>query len=555
MIIYEDKYFNDDYYTDMVNSIINIIRIKGINKVSIFLDRSPLLIVIIYELFKNKIAFVPIDTNLPQKRINNILNDNSDIVITQKYYKEICDGYKAIFIDDIPNVLDTNNAIWNSSELAYILYTSGSTGKPKGVEITREALINFIDGISAIIDFSPNKKIACFTTVSFDIFFLESIVALYKGVTVVLANEEEQHNPKLMSELIINNDVDMIQMTPSRMLLLYNYDNELVCLKNVKEIMIGGEPFPLNLLKILQSKTNAKIYNMYGPTETTIWSTVSDLTNSNSVTLGTPIKNTQIFIVDENSNLVENGQIGEICISGKGLAKGYYKQGTLTSEKFVYLPRYPKIMVYKTGDLGKFLDNGELCFIGRIDNQVKIRGYRIELEEIEFYINQYNGISQSAVKVVNINETNKILEAVYTTNEDINIDELKGYLAENLPEYMIPSKFTRLSEFPYTINGKIDRNKLNILTGSPKEEKSQDILSEIQQEIINIIKHDLNDSLDTDIKLDMNLSDLGIDSVMFVKIIVEIESVFNFEFDNEKLLFTAFPRIIDLIDYVLFKIS
>lgn len=553
MIIYEDKYFNDSYYTDIVNSIINIIKIKGINKVSIFIDRSPLLLVIIYELFKNDIAFIPIDTKLPHKRINDILSDNEGLVITQKCYKNLINEYDTIFIDDIPNILDIRNEIWNSSELAYILYTSGSTGKPKGVEVTREALINFIDGISEIIDFSPNKKIACFTTVSFDIFFLESIVALYKGVTVVLANEEEQHNPKLMSGLIINNDVDMIQMTPSRMLLLYNYDNELVCLKNVKEIMIGGEPFPLNLLKILQSKTNAKIYNMYGPTETTIWSTVSDLTNSNSVTLGNPIKNTQIFIVDENSNIIENGQIGEICISGKGLAKGYYKQEALTSEKFVYLPQYPNVMVYKTGDLGRFLDNGELCFIGRIDNQVKIRGYRIELEEIEFYINQYNGISQSAVKVVNINETNKILEVVYTANADINIDELKYYLSENLPDYMIPSKFTRISEFSYTINGKIDRKELNILTEFSKEEKCHTILSEIQQEIINIIKQNLNNSLD--IKLDMNLSDLGIDSVMFVKIIVEIESVFNFEFDDEKLLFTAFPQIIDLIDYVSDKVK
>lgn len=224
-------------------------------------------------------------------------------------------------------------------DVVYILYTSGTTGTPKGVKVTWEGLLNFIEGISEIIDFSPGKRIACFTTVAFDIFFLESIMALYKGLTVVLANEDEQRNPRLMAKLIHDNAVDMVQMTPSRMQVLLNHDKELSCLKNVKEIMIGGEAFPLGLLKTLQAKTNAKIYNMYGPTETTIWSTVSDLTQKDRIDIGRPIKNTEVYIVDESLSILPEGQVGEICIAGKGLARGYVGKNDLTIEKFIYLPQ------------------------------------------------------------------------------------------------------------------------------------------------------------------------------------------------------------------------
>lgn len=192
--------------------------------------------------------------------------------------------------------------------------------------------------------------------------------ALYKGLTVVLANDDEQRSPKLMAKLIQDNDVDMIQMTPSRMQLLLNHDKELSCLKNAKEIMIGGEPFPLSLLRTLQEKTTAKIYNMYGPTETTIWSTVSELTNKDRIDIGHPIKNTEIYIVDENLSILPDGEAGEICIAGKGLAKGYVNRDDLTAEKFIYLLQKPDVRVYRTGDLGCYLPDGDFEYLGRTDN-------------------------------------------------------------------------------------------------------------------------------------------------------------------------------------------
>lgn len=394
------------------------------NRLGLILDRNKSLISAMYNCLNKKITYVPVDPNYPSSRIEKILNDAEvNTVITHKKYIEKVRGINAICIDE--NEYVDFDVVIAENNISYILFTSGSTGTPKGVEVTREGLFNFIEGISEIIDFSPEKRIACFTTVAFDIFFLESIMALYKGLTVILANEEEQRNPRFMAQLIRDNAVDMVQMTPSRMQLLLNHDKELSCLKNVKEIMIGGEPFPLSLLHTLQEKTTAKIYNMYGPTETTIWSTVSDLTCKDRIDIGRPIKNTEIYIVDGNLSILPAGEVGEICVAGKGLAKGYVGRDDLTKEKFIYLSQNHDVRVYRTGDVGRYLPDGDLQYLGRTDNQVKIRGHRIELEEIETHLNQFEGINQSVVIATEKSETDKVLEAFYTS--DNHIDMIVSY--------------------------------------------------------------------------------------------------------------------------------
>lgn len=320
-------------------------------RIGILLDRNVALISTIYNCFFNNITYVPLDLSWPDERINDVVSiAQIDAVLTNKKHAHRLNNIKTIVVDDESAVSFEKNH--NSNEIAYILFTSGSTGTPKGVEVKRESLFNFIEGISEIIDFSEEKRIACLTTVSFDIFFLESIMALYKGLTVVLANDDEQRNPNLMAKLIQDNAVDMIQMTPSRMQLLMNRDRELSCLKSVKEIMIGGESFPLSMLRTLQAKTTAQIYNMYGPTETTIWSAVSDLTRKERIDIGRPIKDTKIYIVDEELSILPNGQSGEICIAGDGLAKGYIGRDDLTAKMFIFLPQKPDVRVYRTGDMG-----------------------------------------------------------------------------------------------------------------------------------------------------------------------------------------------------------
>lgn len=513
-------------------------------RVAVIMRRSPELIFAIYQLFKSGITYIPIDPNNPIERIEFILNESKPDVV----------------LSDDPTIFNCTNEKRNAGiDLAYILYTSGTTGNPKGVGITKENLINFVHGITDIIDFSANKRIACLTTISFDIFFLESIMALSKGITVVLANEEEQRNPKLMAQLIENNEVEMIQMTPSRMQLLLNHDKELLCLKNVKEIMIGGEPFPLSLLRSLQAKTTAKIYNMYGPTETTIWSTVSELTYKDRIDIGRPITNTEIYIVDEGLSILQTGQSGEICIAGSGLANGYVEREDLTAKKFIYLPQKPDVMVYRTGDMGRYLPDGELEYLGRTDNQVKIRGHRIELEEIESHLNQLEGIKQSIVIALETSETDKILQAFYTSDFDIKSKIITSYLSEKLPSYMVPVVFKHVESFIQTENGKIDRKRVLEcveikVNDSVTESFNKSELNAIQKKAFEVIVSTLGSKIG-DVTIETEITGAGVDSITFIKIVVALEGEFDFEFDDEMLLITKFPTIKTMLDYTGSKIK
>lgn len=560
-IIFENILFDSQAIDSSIKDIIELYKhnMVSIEKpIGIALNRTQQLIIAILAALDYGVPFLPIDLSLPVERINYMLtNSGINTVLTSQSYSKLFANNVLIYSHDNKK----SNLQYKPSkqnELAYVLYTSGSTGIPKGVQVRREGVVNFIDGISEIIDFSAGKRIACLTTVSFDIFFLESITALYKGLTVVLANEEEQHNPKLMAKLIRDNDVDMIQMTPSRMQLLLNHDKELSCLKNVSEIMIGGEPFPLSLLRTLQEKTTAKIYNMYGPTETTIWSTVSDLTNKNHIDIGRPIKNTEIYIVDENQCILPDGQDGEICIAGKGLAKGYVGRDDLTTEKFIYLPQKPDIRVYRTGDLGRYLADSNLEYLGRNDNQIKIRGHRIELEEIELHLNQIEGIKQSVVIALETSENDRVLEAFYTSEISIDSKAISDYLSSKIPSYMIPGIFKYVKEFIQTANGKIDRKRVlecvEIKVNCESQKAISDGLTEIQKKALDVIVSNLDAKVLDNVSLNMNFASVGLDSITFIKVIVALEGEFNFEFDDEMLLITAFPTIKSMIDYVDSKI-
>lgn len=542
-IIYKDNHYDKTDYNEFVKRHIdNPCNIKTM----LIMRRTPELIFAMCMCLERNNTVIPIDPAYPKKHIDYIIKDSAP----DKIISDI-DSYNDLFQEKRSNIIQ--------NDVAYILYTSGSTGHPKGVEVTYEALSNFIEGISETIDFSPGKRIACLTTISFDIFFLESIVALNKGLTVVLADEEEQRNPKLMAKFIQDNAVDIIQMTPSRMQLLLNYDKELICLKSVKEIMIGGEAFPFGLLQTLQEKTTARIYNMYGPTETTIWSTISNLTYKDHIDIGRPIKNTEIYIMDDSLTLLPSGQIGEICIGGKGLAKGYVGRDDLTAEKFIYLPQKPNVRVYRTGDMGRHLPDGDLEYLGRTDNQVKIRGHRVELEEIESHLNQIKGIHQAVVIALETNETDKILQAFYTSDATLNQKEITDYLSSKLPEYMIPVRFKRVESFLQTENGKIDRKRVlqcvEIKTGDdlPEESKLSE-LNAVPQKAFGVIKSTLAPK-NEDVTLETSFVEAGVDSITFVNLVVALESEFNFEWDDEMLLITAFSTIRSMVEYVDSKIS
>jgi acyl carrier protein len=553
-VIYNNKTYGYKDIILYVNAIYDIIEKlpKKTMRIGIVLDRNIWLIGSILGSIYSGCTYVPISKSLPETRIKVILDDaNCDLLIIDTQNEHLCKPYNCLNVDKV--IINNDEIIreYKFNKIINIIYTSGTTGKPKGVKVTREGMLNLIESLSEIIDFSTKKKIACLASISFDIFFVESIMSLIKGLTVVLMSENQKYNPKYFMEFIEKNNIDILQMTPSMLQFLVNYDENLISLKNVKEILIGGEQFPLNLLKILQKNTIAKIYNLYGPTETTIWATVSDLTKKCEIDIGKPLKNIFITIANENCEEIPVGEIGEICISGVALAEGYLGADKLTNEKFL-TKKNKNIYFYRTGDLGRYNKDGYLEYLGRIDNQIKIRGYRIEPEEIEANINKFDDIFQSIVIARTINGNDKIIEAYYVSNKEIDNNMLAEYLKKNIPEYMIPNKYIRVESFSYTQNGKIDRKylydrKYNVIG----ELSIHSGLDEIQKRIYDIIRNILSEQSFNDVNLETKFTEIGLDSITYVKLIIALEQEFQVEFSDEILLLSGFSTVKSLIEYLI----
>ena len=376
---------------------------KGVKQqdiIGIMLNRSPEMIIGLIAILKCGATYLPIDPEYPAERISYMLeNSETKLVLvnsnTEKYVPENC---SKINVKNIENQNRENlNLKINESSLVYLIYTSGSTGKPKGVQITNRNLNNFIKGMKKEIDFNPDKTIVSVTTICFDIFGLEMWCSLTSGLTLVVANELEQNMPALLNKLCLENNVNMIQTTPSRYSVIFEDTNNLKFLKNITDILVGGESLNEKILANMKKHSKARIFNVYGPTETTIWSTIKELTNEEKITVGKPIANTQCYILNKNHKLLPLNIPGELYIGGDGVSNGYLKRDDLNEEKFIKSPFIENSKVYNTNDLAYFTENGEIVHLGRTDFQVKIRGYRIELGEIENAIEKNKNISQAVV--------------------------------------------------------------------------------------------------------------------------------------------------------------
>lgn len=450
---------------EMSNDVAGYIKKQGYKKdsiVAIMIPRSIEMIIYILGVLKSGLAYLPIDPAYPADRVDYMLDNSKAVMIVSN--QELCKNimYSCKFVDyeqyHFRNSDEEIQVDIDGNDLAYVIYTSGSTGKPKGVMIEHKAVTNFIYGMNEVISFKDNSTILNLTTVSFDIFFVETLLPLTNGLQVVIADEREQINPHALKKLIKIHNVNMMQVTPSRLKLLFTEEDEIF--NQIDTLMVGGEPFPELLLPRLSKYSRMKVYNMYGPTETTIWSTIKDLTGQEKVTIGYPILNTQIYILDEEGKLVKEGNVGELCIGGLGVARGYIGRDELTREKFVTNSPWIDERYYKTGDLVRCLETGELECLGRVDNQVKIRGYRVELEEIENCLLSSGLIKNCAVGVKESKDGTKYLCAlvIYRFQEDE--QALMDYAKLNLTEYMIPTEIITVSSLPMTQNEKLDRNEL-----------------------------------------------------------------------------------------------
>lgn len=545
---------NEMFYSDGLKKKVKVIEDKFSsnsifdqnNLVAIAVPRSVYLIASVIACLDCGIVYLPIDIEgQPKNRINYALNSaNIQTVVTLSSVNYDFGDRNIIYLDKC-NIESDNIKLSFDSELAYILYTSGTTGNPKAVEVTRKGLINFIVSIPRIIKFAENDIIASFTNFTFDIFFLEAVLPLYCGMTVVLATKEQMENPRKSVKLLLDKKVTMLQSTPSRLRLLKLIDSELNCLKNLKTIMIGGEPFPVELLCSLQKIKDCNIYNMYGPTETTIWSSIADLTNTHEIHIGLPIHNTNFYLLDNNLNPVSKGQQGEICIGGLGLADGYLDNIKQTEKSFVYLPFKPFERVYITGDLGFYDENDKLIFIGRKDSQIKINGNRVELEEVEECLNSLKNID---ISVVCFDFEHNELIAFYMAQYEIDEHETINELKQLIPDYMIPHKYVLIEKIYYTDSGKVNRKEmLNIYYKKIANSDFDYNKSEIGKKITDIAVNILNSKV---IDMSEPLDLIGFDSIKYITFIVELENEFDIEFGEDKLTMASFKDMNELMNYL-----
>ena len=548
-LVFEDRKVTYNNLNEMTNCMANYLTEKGINKgnkVALLLKRSEKLIVSILAILKCGATYIPLDISYPQKRIEYILNDsNPEFVITEEglQFENKLVLNDETFIHIISNYgKESITNIYNPDSSAYIIYTSGSTGNPKGVVISNNNLLNFVLGINNELNLNENDSLASITTVSFDIFGLEMFVTLLNGCKLVLANNTQCVNGNELNLLCVNNSVNVIQTTPTKLKLLLEQNNNLF-IKQMQKIILGGENITTKFIEELNNITDADIYDAYGPTETTIWSTISKLKNANKIVAGKPISNTNIFILDKKQRLLPVGVEGELAISGDGLATGYYNNISSTNSHFVYNKVLRK-RIYLTGDFCKINFDGNLEVLDRIDLQVKVNGQRVELQEIEKNINQFNNINNSIV-ILKDNKLVCFYDLIDKKNK-VKSNDVISYLYDKLPLYMIPKEYYYLQEIPLTLNGKLDRKQVNSIEIEDKKSvehikpitKIQKDIYEIWKKVITNREFGVNDPF----------FELGTDSLDAIKVQIDLLSL-GIHIDYADLF--KYPTIIDLEKLIL----
>lgn len=455
----------DERSNQLANYLIENYEVKKEEVIGIMMDRSDRFVIAILAIWKAGAAYVPVDMEFPRSRKEHIFKDTQiKVLLTQSDCIFDLDYFSGqifamdIQMDAIESSKDSLKRIANPDNLAYIIYTSGSTGQSKGVMIEHGAIVNTVQSQHTIFEIKEGDKGLQFASISFDASVWEIVAFLTSGATLCIINESNKKNPALLEAFIADQQISFATLPPAYMQLLQTDQ-----IKSIKQLVTAGEAAAID--EALAFAKYGTYYNAYGPTESSICATIFKIEpgasfDSPTIPIGKPICNTQIYILDRNEKLLPIGATGEICIGGDGLARGYLNQSLLTAEKFVANPFKPGERIYKTGDHGKWLPDGNLDFIGRKDEQVKMSGYRIELGEIENVLKKHPQIAAATV-VVKVNPTKeKELVAYVLCKETVTTTELHAYLSEALPIYMIPEQFVYLKELPLTSNGKVDKKRL-----------------------------------------------------------------------------------------------
>ncbi|MBM7114472.1 non-ribosomal peptide synthetase [Archangium primigenium] len=435
--------------------------------VGLMVSRSELLLVGQLGILQSGAAYLPLDAHLPPERLAALVADAGvQCVVVDGLHAAQAEalGRDVLQVEPLAPVTTPVPSRAGPEDVAYVLYTSGSTGKPKGVQVPHRAVVNFLAAMARALPLDgEGLRFLCTTTSTFDIFVLETLLPLWLGHEVVMADEAAQRAPDALGALIQAHACDLVQLTPSRLQLLLEVPAGRAALAAARLVLVGGEALPAPLLARLRATTRARIFNMYGPTETTVWSTVSELTHKERVDVGRPVLNTQVLVLGPDGEPLPPGVVGELCIAGEGLARGYLGRPELTAERFVASPLADGGRMYRTGDRARWLPGGELEHHGRIDFQVKLRGHRIELGEIEAQL-LASGLASAAVVVVRqAPGVGAVLAAFYVPTQDTRSP--RNVLSRVLPDYMVPSHFVTLSALPTLPSGKVDRHALVLVSG------------------------------------------------------------------------------------------
>ncbi|OUM56194.1 hypothetical protein PIROE2DRAFT_19307 [Piromyces sp. E2] len=559
----------------MSNSLAHYLRKQGIGRndiIPIICERSYHFVVGVLGIMKSGAAYLPIDPEFPKDRIQCMIEESKSHLIL--YYINNKENKEKLTFNNIEiyslhchNYEKDTHEISNinqSSDLIYVLFTSGTTGKPKGTLITHNNIINYCLYSQKQMYGSEFKSILAYSKFTFDMSISEINYALLNIKIIVLCNDEEFNNPELLGNIIMKYNIDFIVSTPSRFKNYLNVNSFKKSIKNLKYLSFGGENLNIKFLKYLIKYTDAEINNGYGPTETTACCTISkikrkDIFENKLITIGNPLCNYKLYILDEYLNPVPVGVKGEIYISGLSVGKGYLNREDLTNEMFLNCPfssNNKMSKMYKTGDIGKWTTNGNIVYLGRKDNQIKIRGQRIEISEIENVIKKNNNIAEAVVIIYdddNDKEEQKSLVCYYIENSNFssksdNNISFKNYLKSKLPIYMIPKYFIKINEIPITTNGKLNKKALpkpninNILKENYEEPKTQ-----IEKEICSIFSDTLNISKNT-IGRYSSFIDIGGDSFSSFNVISKIENKFKLKLNIKDIL--SKPTVYELSEYV-----
>ncbi|MFP7658500.1 amino acid adenylation domain-containing protein, partial [Chryseobacterium proteolyticum] len=518
-VVFEQKAFTYHELNELSNQLAYYLRenysIQADDLIGIKLDRSENLIVAVLGILKSGGAYVPIDPNYPQDRIDFIIKETQSKIILD-------DAELVLFVQQNQKYRNSNpERINKPSDLAYVIYTSGTTGNPKGVMVENKSVVRLVKPCSY---FPLGQKNTLLSTgaISFDATILEYFGTLLNGAKLILASQDDLLQNEKLEGIINKNNVDSLWMTASWF--SYVADSNINVFRNIKRLIVGGDVVsPHHVKKVLNTFPGIRISNGYGPTENTTFSLTHEIDHSDYTTipLGKPISNSSAYILDAGLSLVPTGVVGKIYVGGAGVARGYLNRPDLTGEKFISNPFVQGDTLYDTGDLGRWLPDGSVEFLGRKDNQVKIRGFRIELGEIETTLLQSSNVLKQAVVVTKGSEGNKILAAYYVSDHEIDKKELQNTLSRLLPEYMVPDYYVQLDVIPLTSNGKADLKALPELNDSDliKEEyvePSTEIekqLAAIWQEVLGLPKIGIND----------NFFDLGGHSLIISQVINRIQ--------------------------------